>query len=105
MGDDNRSRGLECTITEDEFGVDIRDVDVLELVIVKQMEEHCARTNKGLDIGGALLDICGKACPNFRQHLPLSTGPLEEWFRHVHGACEIVFDLTGKRMEMLGACG
>jgi hypothetical protein len=30
-----------------------------------------------------LLDVSGKACLNFRQHLPLSTGPLEKWFRHV----------------------
>ena len=74
---------MQDTIAEDDFRIDICDVDVLKLVVLKQMEEDCAGTDKGLDIGGALVDVSGKACLNLRQQLPLSTGPLEEGFGHV----------------------
>ena len=52
---------MEGAVTEDEFWVDVRDVDVLKLVVLKQVEEDCACTDKGFDIGVALLDIRRKA--------------------------------------------
>ena len=74
---------MKDTIAEDEFGVDVGDMDLLKRVVLKQMEEDCAGADKGLDIGGALVDVSRKACLNLIHQLPLSTGPLEEGFGHV----------------------